>query len=131
MMTSSNGNSFRVTGPLCREFTGHRPHNLPNKITTIDKNQMVSGATIKMESYINSYHCGLTSVTTISFFGVANTFLRSLVINIGSWSKIGLKLHTDGSVQDGSISIANALEIQPSCTKTSITRATAAAHAVY
>ena len=27
-MTSSNGNIFRVTGPLCREFTGHRwiPH---------------------------------------------------------------------------------------------------------
>ena len=28
MMTSSNGNSFRDTGPLCGEFTGHRwiPH---------------------------------------------------------------------------------------------------------
>ena len=25
MMTSSNGNIFRVTGPLCREFTGQRP----------------------------------------------------------------------------------------------------------
>ena len=24
MMTSSNGNVFRVTGPLCGEFTGHR-----------------------------------------------------------------------------------------------------------
>ena len=24
MMTSSNGNIFRVTGPLCREFTCHR-----------------------------------------------------------------------------------------------------------
>ena len=24
MMTSSNGNMFRVTGPLCGEFTGHR-----------------------------------------------------------------------------------------------------------
>ena len=24
MMTSSNGNIFRVTGPFCREFTGHR-----------------------------------------------------------------------------------------------------------
>ena len=24
MMTSSNGNIFRVTGPLCRKFTGHR-----------------------------------------------------------------------------------------------------------
>ena len=24
MMTASNGNIFRVTGPLCREFTGHR-----------------------------------------------------------------------------------------------------------
>ena len=23
MMTSSNGNIFRVTGPLCGEFTGH------------------------------------------------------------------------------------------------------------
>ena len=29
MMTSSNGNIFRVTGPLCGEFTGHRwiPHH--------------------------------------------------------------------------------------------------------
>ena len=28
MMASSNGNIFHVTGPLCREFTGHRwiPH---------------------------------------------------------------------------------------------------------
>ena len=28
MMTSSNGNIFRVTGPLCGVFTGHRwiPH---------------------------------------------------------------------------------------------------------
>ena len=28
MMTSSNGNIFRVTGPFCGEFTGHRwiPH---------------------------------------------------------------------------------------------------------
>ena len=28
MMTSSNGNIFQVTGPLCGEFTGHRwvPH---------------------------------------------------------------------------------------------------------
>ena len=24
MMTSSNGNIFRVTGPLCGKFTGHR-----------------------------------------------------------------------------------------------------------
>ena len=24
MMTSSNGNNFRVTGPLCGEFSGHR-----------------------------------------------------------------------------------------------------------
>ena len=24
MMTSSNGNIFRITGPLCREFTSHR-----------------------------------------------------------------------------------------------------------
>ena len=24
MMTSSNGNTFRATGPLCGEFTGHR-----------------------------------------------------------------------------------------------------------
>ena len=24
MMTTSNGNIFRVAGPLCREFTGHR-----------------------------------------------------------------------------------------------------------
>ena len=29
-MTSSNGNIFRLTGPLCREFTGHR-WNPPNK----------------------------------------------------------------------------------------------------
>ena len=30
MMTSSNGNAFRITGPLCGEFTGHRwiPHTM-------------------------------------------------------------------------------------------------------
>ena len=32
MMTSSNGNTFRVTGPLCGEFTGPRsPVNSPHK----------------------------------------------------------------------------------------------------
>ena len=32
MMTSSNGNLFRVTGPLCGEFTGDRsPVNSPHK----------------------------------------------------------------------------------------------------
>ena len=32
MMTSSNGNVFRVIGPLCGEFTGHRsPVNSPHK----------------------------------------------------------------------------------------------------
>ena len=32
MMTSSNGNIFRVTGPLCGEFTGHRsPVNSPHR----------------------------------------------------------------------------------------------------
>ena len=29
MMTSSNGNIFRVTGPLCREFTGEFPPQWP------------------------------------------------------------------------------------------------------
>ena len=29
MMTSSNGNIFRVTGPLCREFTGQFPAQRP------------------------------------------------------------------------------------------------------
>ena len=32
MMTSTNGNIFRITGPLCREFTGH-PLNFPHKVT--------------------------------------------------------------------------------------------------
>ena len=31
MMTPSNGNNFRVTGPLCGEFTGLRPVNSPHK----------------------------------------------------------------------------------------------------
>ena len=31
MMTSSNGNIFRVTGPLCGEFTGPGPVNSPYK----------------------------------------------------------------------------------------------------
>ena len=30
MMTSSNGNIFRVTGPLCVEFTGRWPVNSPH-----------------------------------------------------------------------------------------------------
>ena len=33
MMTSSNGNFFRVTGLLCGEFTGHRNMEL-NGLTT-------------------------------------------------------------------------------------------------
>ena len=31
MITSSNGNIFRVTGPLCGEFTGRSPVNSPHK----------------------------------------------------------------------------------------------------
>ena len=33
MMTSSNGNIFRVTGPLCGEFTGHRWIPLTKPVT--------------------------------------------------------------------------------------------------
>ena len=33
MMTSSNGNIFRVTGPLCGEFTGHRSIPLTKAMT--------------------------------------------------------------------------------------------------
>ena len=33
MMTSSNGNIFRVTGPLCGEFTGHRWILRPRPVT--------------------------------------------------------------------------------------------------
>ena len=33
MMTSSNGNIFRVTGPLCGEFTGHRWIPLQRPVT--------------------------------------------------------------------------------------------------
>ena len=33
MMTSSNGNTFRVTGPLCGEFTGHRWIPLKRPVT--------------------------------------------------------------------------------------------------
>ena len=31
MMTSSNGNIFRVTGPLCGEFTGPGPGEFPTQ----------------------------------------------------------------------------------------------------
>ena len=33
MMTSSNGNIFRVTGPLCGEFTGHPWNPLTEAVT--------------------------------------------------------------------------------------------------
>ena len=33
MLTSTNGNIFRVTGPLCGEFTGHRWGEFPSKRT--------------------------------------------------------------------------------------------------
>ena len=33
MMTSSNGNIFRATGPLCGEFTGHRWITLTRPVT--------------------------------------------------------------------------------------------------
>ena len=29
MMTLSNGHTFRVTGPVCGEFAGHREIHLP------------------------------------------------------------------------------------------------------
>ena len=36
MMASSNGNIFRVTGPLCGEFTGHRPVNSLTKASDVE-----------------------------------------------------------------------------------------------
>ena len=36
MMTSSNGNIFRVTDPLCAEFTGHRWIPLTEAIDQFD-----------------------------------------------------------------------------------------------
>ena len=54
MMTSSNGNSFRVTGHLCGEFTGHRwiPH------TKASGALMFSLIYARINSWVNNREAG-------------------------------------------------------------------------
>ena len=67
MMTSSNGNIFRVTGPLCGEFAGHRcilhtkarsPVNSPHNKGHWRGNLMLSLICAKRNDWVNNRHAG-------------------------------------------------------------------------
>ena len=58
LCTSSNGNIFRVTGPLCGEFTGHRsPVNSPHKGQR-SRALMVSLICAQINSWVNNRGAG-------------------------------------------------------------------------
>ena len=84
MMTSSNGNTFRVTGPLCGEFTGHRwiPH-----IKASDAELwcfLRSASDLRLFVTIVCYDCLLRLFVTI----VCYDCLLWLFVTICVWSTI-------------------------------------------
>ena len=101
MMTSSNGNIFRVTGHLCREFTG--PDEFPTQ-----------------RPVMRSFHVYFDlrpnkRLSKQSWGWWFETLWRPLWRHHNDW-----EANMDGLVQDCSNSIANALELLQSYTKPSI-----------
>ena len=82
MMTSSNGNIFRVTGPLCGEFTGHRW--IP--LTKASDAELWSTSLIHswINDWVNNREAGDLILhpahygVTVRFFGVVSLVLGQL-----------------------------------------------------
>ena len=99
MMTSSNGNIFRITGPLCREFTGHRwihrwiPHTKGQWRGAL----MLSMICAWINSWVNNREAGDLrrhrshyDVIVMHMFRVPSRYSRVLRINMlpACWSLI-------------------------------------------
>ena len=97
MMTSSNGNIVRVTGPLCGEFTGHR---MECRFDLIPYKFIVSNICLwRFHSYaISLYHVQITylwwSAWILAVLFLINTSQFHLSLNI-TWK---LKAHFIQSV---------------------------------
>ena len=67
MMTSSNGHIFRISGPLCGEFTGHQ---------LIPLTKASDGALLF--SFINARINGLVNKETLVFWDAIELIMTSL-----------------------------------------------------
>ena len=78
MMTSSNGNIFRVTGPLCGEFTGELPAQRPvtrrsNVFFDMHLNKRLSKQPWAGDLRRHRAHCDVTVVNFFHFYHTVGT----------------------------------------------------------
>ena len=102
MMTSSNGNIFRVTGPLCGEFTGHRW--IPHTKASDAELWCFPWSALWTNGWVNNREAG----------DLRRYRAHYVVIVMDKLT------HIDGSVQDCSNSSALAMELLQSCTEPSV-----------
>ena len=83
MMTSSNGNIFRVTGPLCGEFTGHR--GIPR--TKASDAELWCFLDLRLNKRLNKQSWGRWSETPSRplWRHCNGTFARSVIYPIVRW----------------------------------------------
>ena len=130
MMTSSNGNIFRVTGPLCGEFTG--PGEFPTQRPVTRSFDVFFD--LRLNKRLNKQSRGWWFETLSRPFWRHRNVWKQLntlrpkqnghhnVNNILDIFPRQQMYYIDGLVHDCSISIAKALEILQPCTKPSTYR---------
>ena len=81
MMTSSNGNIFLVTGPLCGEFTGHHKGQWRGALMFFHVNKRLSkqsqGWWFKTPSRSLWRHCNENEIKTLTSISRLRDFVRS------------------------------------------------------
>ena len=98
MMTSSKGNIFRFTGPLCREFTGHRWIPLPKGQWL--RALMFSLICVLKNSWVNNHEAGDLrrhrahyDVIVMNPLNPSDTYMPSLV-QMMAWHQPGKSILT-------------------------------------
>ena len=140
MMTSSNGNIFRVTGPLCGEFTGPGEFPTQRPVTRsfdvffdLRLNKRLSkqpwGWWFETLSWSLWRHRNGTLTPRLTMGHIAQQPLLGLLsryhstsvypLKIRSWNLWMVDLQIDGLIQGRRNSVANALDLRLSCTNPS------------
>ena len=102
MMTSSNGNIFRVTGPLCREFTGTGEFPTRRPVTR----SFDVFFDLRLNKRLSKQSC----------CDLRRYRAHYDVIVMTHWDVVITQSSIDGLVQERRNYIANALELRLSCT---------------
>ena len=110
MMTSSNGNIFRVTGHLCGKFTGPR---WISRTKASDAEIWCFFIYASINDWVNNREAGDLKRQ----YGHYDVIVLCFALLATEAHEAQTHLHIDGLMRDWSISIANALEILQSWTK--------------